>query len=101
MLLLHVENTKSPYRGRGETTLPLLGRLAPSDDGALRRRIFDSYENTDFWAKILIFRCKNTENGKSNLAALHIYSQKGSSCDTCNLFIDCNYPEDFKFDMQG
>ena len=26
MLLLHVENTKSPYRGRGDTTLPPLGR---------------------------------------------------------------------------
>ena len=74
MLLLHVENTKSPYRGKGETPFPhppparalnALGRrcFAPS-------YIFDSYENTDFWAKILIFRCKNTENGKSNLAAL-------------------------------
>ena len=75
MLLLHVENTKSPYRGRGKPpshTLPPLGRLTPSDDGASCRRIFYSYENTDFWAKILIFRCKNTENGKSNLAALHI-----------------------------
>ena len=41
MLLLHVENTKSPYRGRRDTT--------PSPrSGALRRRIFDSYENTDF-----------------------------------------------------
>ena len=33
---------------------------------------FYSYENTYFWAKILILRCKNTENGKSNLAALLI-----------------------------
>ena len=44
MLLLHVENAKSPYRGRGDTPLPPLGRFAPSDDGALRRRILD----TDF-----------------------------------------------------
>ena len=42
MLLLHVENTKSPYRGRGDTPLPPLGHL-------------DSYENTYFLAKILIF----------------------------------------------
>ena len=40
MLLLHVENAKSPYCGRGDT-LPPLGR---SDDGAKRRRILD----TDF-----------------------------------------------------
>ena len=38
----------------GSHTLPPLGRLTPSDDGASRRRIFYSYENTDFWAKILI-----------------------------------------------
>ena len=78
MLRLHVENTKSPYHGRGKPpshTLPPLRRLTPSDDGALRLRIFYSYENTDFWAKILIFRCKNTENGKSNLAALDHFFQ--------------------------
>ena len=63
---------KVPIVGGGDTLSPL-GRLTPSDDGASRRRIFDSYENTDFWAKILIFRCKNTENGKSNLAALSVY----------------------------
>ena len=63
---------KVPIVGGGKPpshTLPPLGHLMHSDDGASRRRIFDSYENTDFWAKILIFRCKNTENGKSNLAA--------------------------------
>ena len=60
MLLLHVENTKSPY-----TPPP-----TPSPrSGASRRRILDSYENTDFFffffffffPQILIFRCKNTE----------------------------------------
>ena len=42
------ENTKSPF----------------PHSGASRRRILDSYENTDFFlggAKILVFRCKNTE----------------------------------------
>ena len=46
MLLLHVENTESPYRGRGDTpfhTLPPLGREAPSDDGASHHRILDYY----------------------------------------------------------
>ena len=64
---------KVPIVGGGKPpshTLPPLGRLTPSDDGASRRHIFYSYENIDFWAKILIFRCKNTENGISNLAAL-------------------------------
>ena len=51
------------------TPLPPLGRLTPSDDGASRRHIFYSYENTDFWAKILIFRCKNTEKWKIKLGS--------------------------------
>ena len=42
MLLLHVENAKSPYRGRGDTPLPPLE--APSDNGVLCHRILD----TDF-----------------------------------------------------
>ena len=49
---------KVPIVGGGKPpshTLSQLGRLTPSDDGASRRRIFYSYENTDFWAKILIF----------------------------------------------
>ena len=65
-VLLQVENTKSPYREGGHPP-----PTPSSRSGASRRRIFDSYENTGgFLAKILIFRCKNTENGKSNLAAL-------------------------------
>ena len=52
--------------------VPIVGGGTPPSprSGASRRRIFDSYENTYFLAKILIFRCKNTEIGKSNLAAL-------------------------------
>ena len=104
MLLLHVENTKSPFPQIQKVpshTLPPLGRLTPSDDGASRRRNFDSYENTDFWAKILIFRCKNTENGKSNLAALVVCTQEqlihqdlGSSWYFAELFVcqdNCTY----------
>ena len=45
MLLLNVENTKSPYRGRGGHPPP-----TPSPrSGASRRRILDSYENTDWF----------------------------------------------------
>ena len=92
MLLLHVENTKSPYRARGDTPLP-----HPPPARALRAVVFlYSYENTDFLAKILIFRCKNTEIVKSNLAALGIplivVEGDGSYMDYVVLWMgDCPY----------
>ena len=90
MLLLHVFKYKKSLSWEGENhTLPPLGRLTPSDDGASRRHIFDSYENTDFWAKILIFRCKNTENGKSNLAALFTLPQTKNPVITLTLTLCC------------
>ena len=49
---------------------------------------FDSYENTYFFAKILIFLWKNTEIGKSNLAALLISFFRDLKLNLGFLFFD-------------
>ena len=64
MVLLHVENAKSPYRGRGDTPLPPLGRFAPS----YFRYWFFILKSWQVWKSILEF--KNSKFGEMDVRKL-------------------------------